>query len=92
METACEWRNIHYETLRATYTNSMTKGCEVFLWVVSFCAGSDGWQGGTKRYGRKDHYIIPQTGRNDAPFSYKYSLLSGVFQYAAQKLRCTVKI
>ena len=35
METACEWRNIHYETLRATYTNSMTKGCEVFLWVKS---------------------------------------------------------
>jgi hypothetical protein len=69
----------------------MTKGCEVFLWVVSFCADSDEWQGGAERYGHRDHYVIPRTVRPAALFSYKYSLLSGVFQYAAQKFRCTVR-
>lgn len=70
----------------------MNKVCELFFWVVSFCAGSDSWPGGAERYGCSDHCVIPRTGRPATHFSYKYSLLSGVFQYAAKKLHCTVKI
>jgi hypothetical protein len=35
METVWEWRNIHNKSLTATYANSMTKGCELFFWVMS---------------------------------------------------------
>jgi hypothetical protein len=70
----------------------MTKDWVIFLGEISFCAGSDSWRGEAERYGRRDHYEIPRTGRPTALFSYKYSLLSGVFQYTSQKRRCAVKI
>jgi hypothetical protein len=71
MAMAWEWRNIHNKSLTATYTNSKTKGCELFFWVKSHfvLAPIDGKEEPSDMVA---DYVISRTGRPATLFSYKY--------------------